>query len=112
MNTNIEIDGNFRIGHLEVETRGLPFILKFDKGHMRAFCLSRKSSGEYVAFVGMSDVEAEAIEGNYEPSENEDVTAVLGLVIPTRKVAVMFQNFFRDIAKAMENVEEEQDAVD
>lgn len=108
MQANIKVEGNFKLGHVEVIGNGLPFILKLDKGYARAFC--HKSEDGFIAVIGSSNTEAKQTKkGFYKMKEGEEITPVIGVVMDTIENARMFKRLFDHIFKIMKEEQEKRE---
>ena len=54
-----------------------------------------------VALIGVSNVKAEEKTIDYKVKENEEITALIGLVINSKKEAEVLSEFFKNMAEQM-----------
>jgi len=78
----------------------LPFILAIDEGYRRG-ASTKTTEGNFVALIGVSNVKAEENTIDYKVKENEEITALLGLVINSRKEAEVLSEYFKNMAEQM-----------
>ena len=105
MQANIEVKGNFKLGHVEVIGDGLPFILKLDKGYIRV-AYAKSEQGEKIALLGSSNIESKPTKrGCYKRANGEEITPILGIVMDNIETAKMFEKLFKYIVKSMKEEE-------
>lgn len=78
----------------------LPFIIAIDEGYRRG-ASSKTTEGSMVALIGVSNVKAEETTIDYKEKENEEITALLGLVINSKQEAEVLSEFFKNMAEQM-----------
>lgn len=78
----------------------LPFVLAIDEGYRRG-ASSKTTEGNVVALIGVSNVKAEETTIDYKEQENEEITALIGLVINSKKEAEVLSEFFKNMAEQM-----------
>ena len=78
----------------------LPFVLAIDEGYRRG-ASSKTTEGDVVALIGVSNVKAEETTIDYKEQENEEITALIGLVINSKKEAEVLSEFFKNMAEQM-----------
>ena len=78
----------------------LPFVLAIDEGYRRG-ASSKTTEGNTVALIGVSNVKADEITIDYKEQDNEEITALIGLVINSKKEAEVLSEFFKNMAEQM-----------
>ena len=93
-------DINFE--HVKLVDTGfpLPVVFSIDEGYRRG-ATSTTTEGDVVALIGVSNVKADEITIDYKEQENEEITALLGFVINSKKEAEVLSKFFQNIADVM-----------
>lgn len=88
--------------HVKIVDTGspLPFVLAIDEGYRRG-ASSKTTEGSMVALIGVSNVKAEEVTIDYKEKENEEITALLGLVINSKQEAEVLSEFFKNKAEQM-----------
>ena len=78
----------------------LPFVLEIDEGYRRG-ASSKTTEGDDVVLIGVSNIKAEETTIDYKEKENEEIIALLGLVIHSKKEAEVLSEFFKNMAEQM-----------
>ena len=88
--------------HVKIVDTGspFPFVLAIDEGYGRG-ASSETTEGSMVALIGVSNVKAEETTIDYKEKENEEITALLGLVINSKQEAEVLSEFFKNMAEQM-----------
>lgn len=88
--------------HVKLVNTGssLPFVLAIDEGYRRG-ASSKTTEGDVVALIGVSNIKAEETTIDYKEQENEEITALIGIVINSKKEAEVLSEFFKNMAEQM-----------
>lgn len=84
----------------------LPVVFRIDEGYRRGYG-AKTAEGEYIAFIGVSNIKAKEATTNYKEQEHEEIVPVLGIVINSAKEAEVLGEFFTNMAKSMEKGDKE-----